>query len=81
MILASNLLVSPIQMSAYLASLGLINGLGSASAIIKFVRSQLMNLLRIAWVSQPLSLLAAQRYLSPELWVPFFSVVSFFLGT
>lgn len=81
MIVASNLIVSPIQMSAYLASLGVINGLGSVNAIIKFVKMQLLSLLKLAWVTQPVSLLVAQRYLAPETWVPFFSFISFFLGT
>jgi hypothetical protein len=81
MILASNLIVSPIQMSAYLASLGVINGLGSVNAIIKFVKMQIFTLLKMAWVTQPVSLLLAQKYLSPETWVPFFSLVAFFLGT
>ena len=80
MILASNFIVSPIQMTAYLASLGVINGLDSVSAVVKFVQMQLLPLLKIAWVVQPLSLLFAQRYLSVETWVPFFSVISFFLG-
>ena len=67
-------------MSAYLASLGVINGLESIRAVVKFVQMQLFGLLKIAWVSQPLSLLFAQKYLSVETWVPFFSLMSFFLG-
>merc|ERR1712093_390418 len=81
MIVASNLLVTPVQMSVYLASLGVINGLSSVPAIIKFVRMQITTLLKISWVSNPLSLLFAQRFLSPETWVPFFSSVAFVLGT
>lgn len=65
----------------YLASLAVINGLTSVPAIIKFVKMQLPNLLKISWVSNPLSLLFAQRFLSPETWVPFFSSVAFVLGT
>merc|ERR1712093_886187 len=80
MIVASNLLVTPVQMSVYLASLGVINGLSSVPAIIKFVRMQITTLLKISWVSNPLSLLFAQRFLSPETWVPFFSSVAFVLG-
>merc|ERR1712093_668279 len=57
MIVASNLLVTPVQMSVYLASLGVINGLSSVPAIIKFVRMQITTLLKISWVSNPLSLL------------------------
>jgi len=81
MIIASNLLVSPIQNSVYLASLGVINGLNSVQAVVKFVKMQLLGIMKISWTTSPLALVVAQKFLSPETWVPFFSFISFVLGT
>lgn len=80
MILASNLIVAPIQLSVYLGSLAVINGATSINAIIKFVQMQIMGVMKVAWVTGPASLLVAQKFLPAETWVPFFSFVNFILG-
>ncbi|PSS37573.1 hypothetical protein PHLCEN_2v589 [Hermanssonia centrifuga] len=36
---------------------------------------------QITWITSPLSLIVAQKYLSPELWVPFFNFIQFVAGT
>jgi hypothetical protein len=81
MIIASNLLVSPIQNTAYLASLAVINGANSLGAVIKFVKSALLGIMKISWTTSPVALVVAQKFLAPETWVPFFSFISFVLGT
>ena len=80
MILASNLLVSPIQNTAYLLSVGYINGIKSLDALIKFWRMQIFGIMKLSWTTSPVALVAAQKFLSPETWVPFFSIISFILG-
>lgn len=50
-------------------------------AIKKFVRMAIFGVLKIMWVTNPLSLAFAQQFLSPETWVPFFNLISFSLGT
>ncbi|GAA97938.1 uncharacterized protein L969DRAFT_78185 [Mixia osmundae IAM 14324] len=80
MILASNIVVSPIQNSVYLAAMAVINGASSPDAVLRFVKVAFLPLMRISWVVSPLCLVIAQRFLPPETWVPFFNAVSFVLG-
>jgi peroxisomal membrane protein 2 len=80
MILASNLVIAPIQLSVYLASVAVINGATSINAIIKFVQMQILSVMKLAWVTGPASLIVAQKFLPAETWVPFFSFVNFVLG-
>ena len=49
-------------------------------AVVKFVKMQLLGIMKISWTTSPLALVIAQKFLSPETWVPFFSFISFVLG-
>ncbi|THH33996.1 hypothetical protein EUX98_g188 [Antrodiella citrinella] len=80
-ILASNLVVAPIQVSVYLASMAIINGAKTKEDVLRTVKGGFMNVMRLTWMTSPLALIIAQKYLSPELWVPFFNFVQFVLGT
>ncbi|EPQ60534.1 hypothetical protein GLOTRDRAFT_68255 [Gloeophyllum trabeum ATCC 11539] len=80
-ILANNLLVAPIQASVYLASMAVINGAKTKEEVVKTVKSGFMAVMRMTWITSPLTLVFAQQFLSPELWVPFFNIVGFVLGT
>jgi len=80
-IVASNLIVSPIQAASYLASLAIIGGARSWKDVRKTVKGGFPSVIRVMWVSSPLSIIFAQNFLAPELWVPFFNLVSFVLGT
>ncbi|KAF9475628.1 hypothetical protein BDN70DRAFT_778521, partial [Pholiota conissans] len=80
-ILASNLLISPIQTTSFLASMAVINGATSFDEIIKTVKAGFFSVIRISWVVSPLSMTIAQRFIPVELWVPFFTAVQFVLGT
>ncbi|KAF8525180.1 hypothetical protein BU17DRAFT_62884 [Hysterangium stoloniferum] len=81
MILASNLLVAPIQTTVYLVCMALIGGAKSVDGIVKTVKGGFMTVMRITWMTSPLATVFAQKFLAPELWVPFFNLVSFVLGT
>ncbi|KAF9462101.1 hypothetical protein BDZ94DRAFT_1194997 [Collybia nuda] len=80
-LLANNLLVSPIQASAYLASMAIINGAKSIDEVVKTVKAGFFSVIRISWVVSPLSLTIAQKFIPVDLWVPFFNIVQFILGT
>ncbi|EIM92161.1 uncharacterized protein STEHIDRAFT_143598 [Stereum hirsutum FP-91666 SS1] len=80
-ILASNLLVAPIQTVVYLACMAVINGGRTVDVVVKTVKGGFMAVIRVMWISSPLSMLFAQRFLAPELWVPFFNLVGFTMGT
>ncbi|KAF9455058.1 hypothetical protein P691DRAFT_800069 [Macrolepiota fuliginosa MF-IS2] len=80
-IVANNLLVSPVQASAYLASMAIINGAKSVDEVIKTVKAGFLSVIRVSWVVSPLSFFIAQKYIPVELWVPFFNTIQFVLGT
>ncbi|KAF8647900.1 hypothetical protein AX16_006432 [Volvariella volvacea WC 439] len=80
-IVANNLIVSPIQASAYLASMAIIGGAKSGSEVVATVRKGLFSVLRISWVVSPLSITIAQKFVPTELWVPYFNLIQFVLGT
>jgi len=80
-VVASNLIVSPIQTVFYLASLSVIGGAKSWNDVKKTVKGGFMPVIKVMWVSSPLSIIFAQSFISPELWVPFFNLVSFVMGT
>jgi len=81
MILASNLFVSPILNVAYLSSLAVIGGARSAAQVQSFIKLAFWKLMRLSWISSPVAMAFAQRFVSPDLWVPFFASVSCVLGT
>ncbi|KAG8699355.1 hypothetical protein FRC09_006667 [Ceratobasidium sp. 395] len=66
-ILASNLIVAPIQCSVYLASMAIVNGAKTMDEIVKTVKGGFMKLIRIQWVTSPLAMVFAQKFLAPEL--------------
>ncbi|KAJ3516467.1 hypothetical protein NLJ89_g1110 [Agrocybe chaxingu] len=80
-IVASNLLIAPIQTSAYLSSIAVINGASSVDEVIKTVKAGFFSVIRISWVVSPLSMTIAQKFIPVELWVPFFNAIQFVLGT
>ncbi|KXN83897.1 Peroxisomal membrane protein PMP22 [Leucoagaricus sp. SymC.cos] len=80
-VLANNLLVSPIQVAAYLASMAIINGAKSVDEVIKTVKAGFFSVIRISWTVSPISMFIAQKYIPVDLWVPFFNVIQFVLGT
>ncbi|KAG7450663.1 uncharacterized protein BT62DRAFT_1072704 [Guyanagaster necrorhizus] len=80
-IIANNLLVAPIQATIYLSSIAIINGTKTLDGIIKTWKAGFLPVLRITWIVSPLSMLVAQKYVPQHLWVPFFNLVQFVLGT
>ncbi|KIY45753.1 integral membrane protein, partial [Fistulina hepatica ATCC 64428] len=80
-VIASNVLVAPIQVAVYLASVAALNNAPSFERILKTVRAGFMPVLRIQWIVSPLSMAVAQNFLPVELWVPFFNLVQFVIGT
>ncbi|KAJ3782071.1 hypothetical protein GGU10DRAFT_364747 [Lentinula aff. detonsa] len=80
-IVTSNLLISPIQASTYLASMAIISGARSTNDIIKTIQSGFWSVIRVSWTVNPLVIAIAQNYIPLHLWVPFFNAVQFVLGT
>lgn len=80
-LLAHNLLVSPIQVMAYVISLSIINGARNIQQVKAAVKANFFKVLRITWLVTPATLLTAQRFVPADLWVPYFNLVQFVLGT
>lgn len=45
------------------------------------VRAGFLPVMKISWVTSPLSLAFAQQFLPQETWVPFFNFIAFVIGT
>lgn len=80
-IVVSNLLVSPIQNSVYLACMAIIAGARTSHQIRATVKAGFMPVMKVSWCTSPLALLFAQKFLPPHAWVPFFNLVAFVIGT
>jgi len=80
-VLASNIFVAPVQAFVYLFSMCVINGLRDPQAILQSVKARFFSVLKISWVTSPLAILVAQTFIPPELWVPWFNLVTFSVGT
>lgn len=80
-IVVSNLLVSPIQNSVYLACMAVIAGARTAHQIRATVKVGFMPVMKVSWCTSPLALLFAQKFLPSHAWVPFFNLVAFVIGT
>jgi len=80
-IVVSNLVVAPIQNSVYLASMAVIAGARTWHQVRATVRAGFMPVMKISWISSPLALAFAQKFLPEQTWVPFFNIVAFVIGT
>ncbi|CAK39000.1 uncharacterized protein An04g09130 [Aspergillus niger] len=80
-ILASNLLVSPIQNAVYLCCMAVIAGARTFHQVRATVRAGFMPVMKVSWVTSPIALAFAQKFLPEHTWVPFFNIVGFVIGT
>ncbi|GFF44538.1 PXMP2/4 family protein 3 [Aspergillus udagawae] len=80
-ILASNLIVSPIQNAVYLTSMAIIAGARTFHQVRATVKAGFMPVMKVSWITSPLALAFAQKFLPEHTWVPFFNIIGFFIGT
>ncbi|PLW10616.1 hypothetical protein PCANC_03222 [Puccinia coronata f. sp. avenae] len=81
LVLASILINGPIQNSAYLIAMGVIGGLKSQKDLYLFWKKTIGLLTKMSILVGMLSTIIANKFVSKELWVPFFNLVGFVLGT
>lgn len=72
---------APIQNSVYLVAMALIAGAKTFHQVKATVRVGFWKVMRISWITSPICLAFAQQFLSDNLWVPFFQLVAFVIGT
>lgn len=80
-ILTSNLIIAPIQNSVYLASMAIIAGARTWHQIRATVRAGFWPVMKVSWVTSPIALAFAQKFLPEQTWVPFFNIIAFVIGT
>ncbi|EMF15153.1 uncharacterized protein SEPMUDRAFT_147115 [Sphaerulina musiva SO2202] len=80
-ILVSNLIIAPIQNAVYLTSMAVIAGARTFHQIRATVKAGFMPVMKVSWITSPIALAFAQAFLPNEVWVPFFNVVGFIIGT
>ncbi|KAJ5127845.1 hypothetical protein N7448_008624 [Penicillium atrosanguineum] len=80
-ILVSNLIISPIQNGVYLSSMAVIAGARTFHQVRATVKAGFMPVMKVSWVTSPLALAFAQKFLPEHTWVPFFNIIGFFIGT
>lgn len=78
---ANHVQVSPIQNTVYLASMAVIAGARTFHQIRATVRAGFMPVMKVSWITSPIALAFAQKFLPEYLWVPFFNFVAFVIGT
>lgn len=45
------------------------------------IRAGFMPVMKVSWITSPLALAFAQKFLPEPTWVPFFNVIAFIIGT
>ncbi|KAK4152666.1 hypothetical protein C8A00DRAFT_44318 [Chaetomidium leptoderma] len=80
-ILFSNLVIAPVQNTVYLVALSLIAGAKTFQQVKATVRASFWKVMRVSWITSPICLAFAQKFLPQHAWVPFFNLVSFIIGT
>ena len=80
-ILASNLIVSPIQNSIYLVFMAIIAGARTFHQVRATVKAGFWPVMKVSWITSPICLAFAQKFLPEQTWVPFFNMVAFIIGS
>ncbi|BGP44628.1 hypothetical protein JCM10450v2_000442 [Rhodotorula kratochvilovae] len=79
-IVCSNLFISPIQQSVYIAAMAIINGATTPAAIKAAWKMSIWRVMKLSWVVSTITMAIAQRFLPPEVWVPFFTLIGQSVG-
>ncbi|KAK4650873.1 hypothetical protein QC762_711410 [Podospora pseudocomata] len=80
-ILVSNLIIAPIQNTVYLVAMALIAGAKNFHQVKATVKVGFWKVMKVSWITSPLCLAFAQKFLPEHTWLPFFNLVSFIIGT
>ncbi|KAK0670661.1 hypothetical protein QBC41DRAFT_317502 [Cercophora samala] len=80
-ILVSNLIIAPIQNTVYLVAMALIAGAKTFRQVKSTVKAGFWKVMKVSWITSPICLAFAQKFLPEHTWLPFFNLVSFIIGT
>ncbi|KAG0222777.1 hypothetical protein BGW42_006331 [Actinomortierella wolfii] len=80
-IMSTQLITSPIQNATYIIAMALFAGARTKQQIVQAFKTGYLPMMKTSWMISPLSMLFAQKFLPPNVWVPFFNLVAFCFGT
>ncbi|KAG0243731.1 hypothetical protein B0O80DRAFT_451101 [Mortierella sp. GBAus27b] len=80
-ILSTQLITSPIQNATYILAMALFAGARTSGQIKGAFKQGYLPMMKTSWTISPLSMMFAQKFLPPHVWVPFFNLVAFTFGT
>lgn len=61
--------------------MALIAGARTFHQVRATVRAGFFPVMKVSWITSPIALAFAQKFLPEHLWVPFFNLVAFVIGT
>lgn len=73
--------ISPIQNTVHLASMAIIAGARTFHQVRATIKAGFMPVMKVSWITSPLCLAFAQKFLPEHTWVPFFNIIAFVIGT
>ena len=73
--------IAPIQNSVYLTSMAVIAGARTWHQVRATVKAGFWPVMKVSWITSPIALAFAQKFLPEQTWVPFFNIVAFTIGT
>ena len=73
--------VSPTQNAVYLTSMAIIAGARTFHQVRATVRAGFLPVMKVSWITSPIALAFAQKFLPEHTWVPFFNIIAFVIGT
>ena len=61
--------------------MALIAGARATHQVTATVRAGFFPVMKVSWITSPLALAFAQKFLPEHTWVPFFNIIAFVIGT
>ncbi|GJJ79048.1 hypothetical protein EMPS_11407 [Entomortierella parvispora] len=80
-IMSTQLITSPIQNATYILAMALFAGARTSAQIKGAFKQGYLPMMKTSWMLSPISMAIAQKFLPPNVWVPFFNLVAFTFGT
>lgn len=80
-IVALNIIVNPVMAVTFIAWMNVLSGVRSFAEIKKRVRASLFSVLKSQWITSPLLIAFAQKFVPQIAWTPMFSFFAFLMGT
>ncbi|KAF9106295.1 hypothetical protein BGX27_009239 [Mortierella sp. AM989] len=80
-ILSTQVINSPIQNATYILAMAIFAGARTTGQIKAAFKQGYLPMMKTSWVLSPISMVFAQKFLPPNVWVPFFNFVAFAFGT